>query len=247
MPRSRAILNLEARINRLRPVLASFAETDAVRMLLGNIDRYSQWCATCSRTNSPGRCGRTCALLRPRDQVPDPQHLAGPDWWHEVRSDHRLYKQVVDDMDRHELDVTEDRVLRWELAMEDLRRAALSFNEQLAEQGWITDGYGGPPKPVEGMNLKWLFGPLLRNPRALEEPGPLHRRVSEVRRKSLKRPSDASDGPALKRGKRESGKKQNAEPGSLWSRIAELQRESLKRASNAGDGPTSKRGRREKR
>jgi hypothetical protein len=195
MPRSSAILRLEDRIHRLRPILAAFKETHDTRHLLYNLELKGQYCATCSPTNSPGACGRTCSLLCPTPNAP---RGANECWHSDVVIDYGLYCQIMHDMDRHELDATEDRVLRWEHATDDLRRGAMNCTEQFAEGKWR---HLRPSRRTPGLDLNWSFESAWGAKARAEEPVPLRRRGSRSDRKSLKRPSSDTGGRESKRGK----------------------------------------------
>ncbi|KAF2819034.1 hypothetical protein CC86DRAFT_308137 [Ophiobolus disseminans] len=197
MSRTSPILRLEDRIARLRPILAGFKITHDTRQLLFNLECApgGRYCAVCSPISTPGSCGRTCSLLSPRTRSTD---LLSPRWIWDMESDRRLYQQIIADIDRHELDSTENRVSGWERATNDLRRYARNESELSADLHWRDVP---ELRPTPGLNGNWIFETAWTDEGEVEEEVPMSpgRPASPAKSRSLKRRSNDSDSSRSKR------------------------------------------------
>lgn len=224
MAQSTATLPPYIRVWRIRSMLVDFKITLDTRDSLFHLSRtQSEWCSTCSPIRTPGTCGPTCTLLGPKLRG-----YQGMDheWRQIVARDYTLYHTVVNDMSKHTLDATEDRVGKWEQIADLLRSSAMSVHEARIEAcGWQDT----EALPLDsGMDYTWTFGTAWKR---CDQAG---RKVGAEETKSRKRRiSDAHDG-AVKR------RKPNNQAGP--EKVARPMAKSRKRRQDDAHGAAVKRG-----
>ena len=175
-------LRLEDRINRIQLVLKDFQVTDDTRLFLYNIHRNNgSYCLSCSPARTPGACGPTCSLLSPCADGPEDIDYV---WLGNIKSDHRLYRQLVADMQRYGHDAAEHRVVGWEKATEDLRQWALNLSEVHAERGWP---FAKVCRPTIDLDMNWSFEKAWRKGKQQDNV------ATTIQRKNLKRESSNAD------------------------------------------------------
>ncbi|KAH8732445.1 hypothetical protein GQ44DRAFT_641083, partial [Phaeosphaeriaceae sp. PMI808] len=140
------------RITRICTLLSQYKPVDEARKFLYTQHAHlKRFCTICTPRRTPGSCGPTCSLLSPHSYDKSSPCVK---WLAKVKSEHRLYQELVRDMQKHGRGATMQRVAGWESAVEDLTQWAQNLSEKnAAEAEEVGEGWTS----TEGLDLNWSF------------------------------------------------------------------------------------------
>ncbi|EUC49249.1 hypothetical protein COCMIDRAFT_33307 [Bipolaris oryzae ATCC 44560] len=105
------------------------------------IQNSSYYCLTCSPSPSspsptPGSCGPTCPLLRPRSSAGFIPSDSSPSNMSSIQSNFESYYDILKDIYRKGRDVTDAEAAGWEKQAEEMRKWSETPMERWERQGW---------------------------------------------------------------------------------------------------------------